>query len=380
MKKVIVLYKEMDIGGIESSLFHFIKKMKPHANVELVTWMKGARDNEVEVPHEVLVPKLSKNLYVTKKNKVDIKKEPLKTRLTWLYYKLLMKLNIFDKYIFNKFKRDKKVFTADVGVCFAPWELSLRIYENKFKCKYNICLIHGDVRSVDLSNVKKFLFKYDKILCVSNSCAEVFKNKYPELAEKVDYIYNFQDNQKIINGSTAFEVDYNKDKLNIVSVSRLSEEKAHLRTLNVLKRLHDEGYSFIWNIIGDGEKRHEIESFISANDMQNYVKLYGNQKNPYPYIKAADLFFLGSYHEAAPMVFAESMLLGVPVLTTKTCSAEELVGGNGFVCENDEEGIYNSFKELLNDRSLVYEKAKNLVSYKFNNEEIEEKYKGILGI
>jgi len=373
MKDVVVIYKEMGTGGIESSLFHFINEFKEEVNLKLVTWLKGPRDNEVVVPHDVLNCSISKSLQVIDKNKTDIKKEPLNLRLKWLFYKFLMKLKIFDRYVTKKFKT-KKPYVADVGICFAPWEISLRLYKKIFRCKYNICLIHGDVRSVDLSAFKKLLNIYDKIVCVSASCAEVFKQVLPELKDKVDYIYNFQNEQKIINGAEEFSVNYEPSDLNLVSVSRLSEEKAHVRFLKVLNQIIKEGFNVRYTIVGDGPERQNIEEYIIKNKMEDVVKLVGNKPNPYPYIKAADLFLLGSYHEAAPMVYAESMLLGVPVLTTKTCSAEELVGEKGFVCENTEEGIYNALKHILTNKQELNNRKGIIKDYSYPNGQIKQKW------
>ena len=99
----------------------------------------------------------------------------------------------------------------------------------------------------------------------------------------------------------------------------------------------------------------KIENKIKVLQLEDCVKLYGNKTNPYPYIKSADLFYLGSIHEAAPVVFSESRILGTPIITTKTSSAEELVGDNGIICENNEEDIYLSFKQIFeNARNKAY--------------------------
>jgi len=378
MKKVIILYKEMDMGGIESSLMHFILKMKNYADLKLVTWMKGSRDSEVTIPHDIFDEHLSDVFYVDKITKRNVNKHGLKTRLQWLFHKALMKFGKYNNYMLKKIRKVNKNYTADVCICYAPWETSLNIFAEKINCKYSVCLIHGDARSVDLSNIEQLLDKFDKILCVSESCAKALKEARPKLASKVDYVYNFQDVDRIINGAEEFNIEYDKTSLNLVSVSRISEEKGHVRTLKVLKRLKEEGYSFCWNIVGDGSEYSKVEDMIKKYNLQDYCKLYGMKKNPYPYIKNADLFYLGSYHEAAPMVFAESMLLGVPVLTTETCSAKELVGDMGFVCENSEEGIYQAIKYVLDNKAELNKKTDNLKNYSFNNNWIEEKFKKVL--
>ena len=107
--------------------------------------------------------------------------------------------------------------------------------------------------------------------------------------------------------------------------------------------------------------------------MQDCVTMHGNQKNPYPYIKSAEFLLLSSYHEAAPMVFAEAMFLGVPVVTTETRSAKELVGEKGFVCDNNEKGIYYTLKEIFINRALLENKKNKLLNYDIDNENIIKK-------
>ena len=156
-------------------------------------------------------------------------------------------------------------------------------------------------------------------------------------------------------------------------VSRLEKEKAHLRFLPIIKKLHNEGFAFNLHIVGDGSFKHEIEAYLDENNMWSYVKLYGEQKNPYPYFKAADLFVLVSYYEAAPMVYNESMLLGTPIFTSNIISSQEMIQNYGFICENNENGIYNMLKHLLENKEIVNEKQKLLENFDYNNDEIVSK-------
>ena len=76
------------------------------------------------------------------------------------------------------------------------------------------------------------------------------------------------------------------------------------------------------------------------------------KKNPFPYVAKADVFLLPSFHEAAPMVFGECWALGIPVISTETSSAREMVEENkiGIVCQNSEEGIYKALKQFLDEK------------------------------
>ena len=157
--------------------------------------------------------------------------------------------------------------------------------------------------------------------------------------------------------------------LNIVTVSRLSDEqKAFFRALKIFKDLHDEGFEFHWNIIGDGVDRLKIERYIKEETMSDYVTLYGNQSNPYPYIKAADFFFLGSRYESWGIVMVEALTLGVPVVTTETSSAYEILEDKCFICTNNEQGIYQKLKFVLENKHLLNMERKKIENYEFDNE------------
>ena len=55
------------------------------------------------------------------------------------------------------------------------------------------------------------------------------------------------------------------------------------------------------------------------------------------------------------MVFGESAALGIPVLTTRTCSAEELIGARrlGWVTENSEEGLAEGIAKILDGDMIL---------------------------
>ena len=114
---------------------------------------------------------------------------------------------------------------------------------------------------------------------------------------------------------------------------------------------------------------------IKDKGLSNDINLVGKKSNPFVYIKNADFFLLPSFHEAAPMVYGEAISLGVPVVTTNTISAKELIGERdyGIVCENSEEGIYFTLKKIF-DGNIKLKKMKinNSEINKFASEELKE--------
>ncbi len=97
-----------------------------------------------------------------------------------------------------------------------------------------------------------------------------------------------------------------------------------------------------------------IPVYNCKNNLSDKISLVGRKDNPYPYVKNADFFLLPSFHEAAPMVFGECQALGVTILSTQTCSANELVKDRqlGHVCENSEDGIYGLLKDILQSENI----------------------------
>ncbi|MFQ6723984.1 MAG: glycosyltransferase [Clostridia bacterium] len=376
--KVIIASRNLITGGIESSYLNFINNVKDKVNLDAFLCNNcGALKNRLNP--EIKLYEGNKIVKFFAKDDGGISNSAKSNKLKATIRKVI-------KFIYNKFgiKRFLKWFGVaslkklktdyDCAICFyAQNEICSKVVLKKIKAKQKIAVIHTDVSiSPILKESLKLLYKYDKIMCVSKSCAEVFKSTYPLLASKTGYLYNFQDNEKIKTKSVEFEVNYPKI-FNVVSVSRLSDEqKGVFRALKIFKKLHDSGCKFHWHIVGDGPDRQEMENYIKANNMYEYVTLYGNQVNPYPYIKSADLLVLLSYYEAAPMVYNEAQLLNTPVFTARIVSSDEMIGNLGFVCDNDENAIYESLKSVLDNPKVVEDKKHLLQDFTYDNSLIVE--------
>lgn len=372
---ILIQHTYLIAGGIEKALLNFLNVISKETNIDLFLFNRVGvlKDDVPENVNVLQANSLMKKRVSDVQHNVEMKKQ--KPNIKQNIKKILKFFGInklYSSYVLKSQEKLEKHY--DVSICFNGFVDGCKYVLKKTKATYKIVIFHSDSENVPLSKQRLKLFsKFDKILCVSQSCANVFKQKYPKLSNKVDFLYNMQNNNEILKKSEEYKVNYSKI-FNIVSVSRLSEEKAYIRTLEVLKRLKDDGFSFVWNIVGDGNVKSDILEFIAKYHMEKNVVLMGNQSNPYPYIKSADLFLLGSYHEAAPVVYGESMLLGVPVLSTNTRSAKELVADYGFVCENNSESLYESLKQILTNKNLIANKKEKLKNYVYDNDKIKNKF------
>ena len=375
-KKVLLINRNLSAGGIETSLLSFVDNLKDFLEIDVMLFsndgiLKNKLSKEVRIIEGGRILRLMHRDNQGKEG-ASIKKQTIIGKLKKFFRKSIGKIVKIFAFCGTRNKKD-----YDMVICFNGLDYYCAKYAKKYtKSKLKFTMIHNDISQINVSKRQlKLISSFDKIVCVSNSCSNIFKKKYPLLDSKVDYIYNFQNCEEILGLAQEFNVEYAKGK-NFITVARLSEEKAHLRTLNALKRIKDEGLQFTWHLVGEGVKRKDIEEFIKTNNMNEYVILHGNQKNPYPYIKPAEFLFIGSYNEAAPMVYAEAMCLGVPIITTRTSSADELVGERGLICENSEDGIYKVLRETLNNLETIRKKRNYLVNYETNSKLMIEKILG----
>lgn len=77
-----------------------------------------------------------------------------------------------------------------------------------------------------------------------------------------------------------------------------------------------------------------------------------------------------TFTEAFPMVVGESLILGVPVVTTRYPAAGEIIvdGQNGLIVEQSVESIYESVSRLLDDPDLFAELKRNCVAFEYDND------------
>lgn len=163
-------------------------------------------------------------------------------------------------------------------------------------------------------------------------------------------MYNTVDDTQIREkAAQQLPADAIKRKLTVVTLGRLTYQKAYDRLLRVHKQLQEERLDFDLWILGEGEDRAELEQFIQQNHMEESVRLFGFQKNPYPFMKAADLLVCSSRYEGFSTFVTEGLILGKPIVTTDCTGMRELLGDSeyGLITDNSEKGLHDGLVQLL---------------------------------
>ena len=102
----------------------------------------------------------------------------------------------------------------------------------------------------------------------------------------------------------------------ILHIGRFSEQKNHIGLVKAFKLFHDKHADSELGLIGDGEKKAEIEKYVEDNGLTSAVKFLGLQNNVYGYLNDADIFTLPSNYEGIPMTLIEAMGTGLPIVAT----------------------------------------------------------------
>ena len=132
--------------------------------------------------------------------------------------------------------------------------------------------------------------------------------------------------------------------IRILSVARLHPDKNIDFALRVMSRLRTRGIAFHYTVAGHGHGRRqeEIEGRIRGYGLEGHVTLLGqcSQERIVDALRTADVFFLPSRAEAAPVCVLEAQATELPVVATRVGGVGELVAANeaGFLIESEDEG------------------------------------------
>lgn len=370
MKKILFGITSLTLGGAERVL------------VDLV--------NDLANDYEVTIFTLYAEGELEKQLKKEIIRKSYKTtsyeKLTYFQKHILLPLKVllFQKSIYhNKIQGD-----YDVEIAFLEGPIT-RLFSTKNKKAKKIAWIHNDISKVFGNRIKakmkkridqKIYNQYEELVFVSKDNLTHFEKTYPEVESKKQVIYNYL-NQEVILQKAEEEIP-DKFKENIpsfVTVTRLVEQKGIDRLIKVHSKLIKNGYQHEFYVIGDGPEKEKLQKQIQEEKVEDTFKLLGKKENPYPYIKKADYFCLFSYFEGYGMVLEEAKILNQPIIITDTAAREAVEGYQlAKIVPNTEEGMIKGLKQIIEKEEPRIEK-KEIKENNYDNANIMEQVKKLIG-
>ena len=270
--------------------------------------------------------------------------------------------------------------TYDLAISFLTPH---RIVAEKVKAKKKIAWIHTDYTRVwvDAEDELKVWQKYDYVASISGDVTNTFLQVFPSLAPKIVEIENILSPTFVRKRAELQNVDKeirHEGAITLLSVGRFSDAKNYDNVPDICKRLINETKLNIkWYIIGYGGDEALIRKKIKEAGMEEHVILLGKRSNPYPYIKACDIYVQPSRYEGKSVTVREAQMLCKPVVVTNYPTAPSQIrsGIDGVIVPMDNEGCAHGLAEVICDKSLQERIIAHLKTHDYGNEsEVEKIY------
>lgn len=194
--------------------------------------------------------------------------------------------------------------------------------------------------------------KFHRIFAVSEETRSHFLAVYPRYASRTRVFHNILDQEAIRRKARAgggFSDGY--EGMRLLTVGRLTYQKAYDIAIDAMKRLKDSGQMVRWYVLGEGGQRKALEKKIAALGLKEDFVLLGDTENPFPYYAQADLYIHTTRFEGKSIAIQEAQILGCAVIASDCNGNREQIadGQDGILCRLTPEAIADSITALLGD-------------------------------
>lgn len=374
MMKILFKSGSTMMGGLEKvqiEYINFLVKQEKY-QIKIVIENDNGRDNSLEKYINSNVTYLKDYNYILEiKNLRENRKKSL-----WSRIKYNLAIIKEKKYADNKFLQIYKEYKPDIVIDF---DSSLTKIIDKLNSSKNLVWIHSSIKNwkKKKSKIDRFvdrISKYSKIICICKEMKEDLINLKNELKNKVDFLYNPIDFDRIkkLSNEDFSEEDKKllKDKF-LLSIARLDCVPKDFETLfKAYEIAKKDGYDGKLYIIGDGPDKDKVEKLKEANLYKEDILLLGRKENPYNWLKKADKLILSSRYEGFAIVLLEGLCLRKNVIASncKTGPNEILANNRGLlfkvgdystlakyiISEKNKEELEFSLEEF--ERNRIFEK------------------------
>jgi len=177
-------------------------------------------------------------------------------------------------------------------------------------------------------------------------------------------------------------VDPNKKRL--VAMGRLIHVKGFDRLLLAFATLAQKHADWQLVILGEGERRSDLEQLITRLGLAESVQLCGFVSNPFAMLKTSELFVMSSRSEGFPYALLEAMSCGLPCVAMDCGSGPREIIRDGIdgilVPDGNIEALAVAMDRMMSDageRRRLAERAKE-VRERFGSEKVTALWEALL--
>lgn len=252
----------------------------------------------------------------------------------------------------------------------------------KVRAKKKIAWIHTDysVVQVDTESELKMWSRFDHIISISDHVTDSFLKVFPSLRQRIVYMENIMPMGYMENLTNAYPVTEEMPQdgsIKLLTIGRFSYAKRMDEIPAICKKVREAGLNVKWYLIGFGGEEELIRQKIAEEKMQDFVVILGKKENPYPYIKACDLYVQPSRYEGKSVAVREAQILQKPVVITNYATAGSQLqdGFDGVIVPMDVESCARGIAAVLKDKALLQSLTENTKKGDYTNAgEIQKLY------
>lgn len=392
MKKIIIVNNNMKIGGVQKSLYNLLWSIDTVDEYDVTLLLFSKTGDYVDILPESVRVKECKGLFRYLGKGQGEFKGNLADFLLRAVFAVISRV-ISGNFAINLllFGEPKLKEEYDFAISFLHNGQKNAFYGGtqnyvlkKIKAKKKIAFIHGDYCScgANHSENNKMLEKFDLIVACSDGCRKILTRAVPSVEDKCVTVRNFNRFDEIRSMACEDPTEYDSSVTNVIMVARLSHTKGIDRAIKAISYCIKKDHKVMLHIVGGGSLQGALQELAKDEGVEKNVIFYGEQSNPYRYMKNADLLLMASYHEAAPMVIDEAGCLCLPVLSTRTTSTDEMITDvdSGWVCENSQEALNEALDAILSDKNALAKLKNELTARQTDNSTAQKQFEKIIRI
>ena len=169
----------------------------------------------------------------------------------------------------------------------------------------------------------------------------------------------------------------------VLAVGRLTYQKGFERLIEAWSLLNDKFPDWKLVIVGDGEKKEELEQLVVDSCLQDSVFLKAPVKDMEQLYREASVIAMTSRYEGLPMILLEAQAYGIPIVSFKCqCGPADIItdGKDGFlVPEGNVPMMAEKLSMLMSDYQLRAKmgKAAVLSSKRFDEERVMQQWENL---
>ena len=256
----------------------------------------------------------------------------------------------------------------DVAIAYQQG-LPTYLVASKIKAKQKMAWVNTDIFKAGYNVVfnLRHLNKMDHVIAVSQTLSSMIAEHMTTIVQKLVTILDVLNPQLITTLADAeTPPDLPKHDINscplLVTVARVSSPKNYLLAVETASALRSKGIDFHWLFVGDGPDMPNVKSRIDELKLNDIVIPLGVRTNPYPYMKACDVYVQTSRFEGFGLTVGEAKILHKPIVSTNfTVVTNQLTDGkNGLIAEMNPEALSTAIIKMLKDNNLRQRVVDNL--------------------